>query len=311
MHRRYDSANVPIELLRTLVAIADHGSFTRAAETLRLTQSAVSAQMKRLQQIVGGELFGRTAGCHGLGLTERGQAVATVARRIIGMNDQLLLQSGVRPFAPVLRVGVPTVLEGELLARLIRGCESGAAGGRRVQFCCDTSVDLLKSLSGGYLDLAILFDARLAAEQTAAAWDERFAWVCAPDFVLSPGAPIPLVAWSQNRSERIASGALDAAGLAYAPAFTSSDFSACLTAVRARLGFLAMPERAVPADLKIARDYYLPPLPPRPAGLYLREGIEKDRLKALIHTILSLLGEREPRPVERPLRSGFAPPPAA
>src|SRR6266567_1359326 len=57
MHRRYDSKHIPIELLRTFVAIADLGNFTKAAQELELTQPAISAQMKRLQQLMGGEIF--------------------------------------------------------------------------------------------------------------------------------------------------------------------------------------------------------------------------------------------------------------
>ena len=64
MHRRYDNKHIPIELLRTFVAIADLGSYTKAAEELELTQPAISAQMKRLQQLMGGEVFVKsTAGC--------------------------------------------------------------------------------------------------------------------------------------------------------------------------------------------------------------------------------------------------------
>ena len=60
MQRRPPVNNVPIELLRAIVAIVDLGSFTKAAQALKLTQPAISAQMKRLQQLVGAEVFSKS-----------------------------------------------------------------------------------------------------------------------------------------------------------------------------------------------------------------------------------------------------------
>ena len=60
MQRRPPVNNVPIELLRAIVAIVDLGSFTKAAQALNLTQPAISAQMKRLQQLVGAEVFSKS-----------------------------------------------------------------------------------------------------------------------------------------------------------------------------------------------------------------------------------------------------------
>ncbi len=58
MHRRYDHANIPIEVLRTFIAVNDASrNFSKAALALGLTQPAVSAQIKRLQHIVGKQLF--------------------------------------------------------------------------------------------------------------------------------------------------------------------------------------------------------------------------------------------------------------
>ena len=74
MHHRYDKSNIPIELLRTLVAISDSGSFTKAADALGLSQSAVSLQIKRLERLVAGELFRKAGSGHRL--TERGEMVA-------------------------------------------------------------------------------------------------------------------------------------------------------------------------------------------------------------------------------------------
>src|SRR5262249_42113749 len=71
-HRRR-MINIPTELLRTFVAVVDLRSFTRAAQSLGITQPAVSAQVKRLQQLLGGELLDKSA--PGVLLTAMGESV--------------------------------------------------------------------------------------------------------------------------------------------------------------------------------------------------------------------------------------------
>src|SRR5437899_186982 len=92
MHRRYERINIPIEIVRTVVAIAEAGSYSKAGEKLELSQSAISAQIKRFQALIGGPIFSRIAG--GVALTERGLLVLTYARRLLEANDQILSLGG-------------------------------------------------------------------------------------------------------------------------------------------------------------------------------------------------------------------------
>jgi hypothetical protein len=61
MQRRHQNLNVPSEIVRTIVAISETGSLSKAAELLGLGQSAVSGQIKRIQSLLGGELFKKTS----------------------------------------------------------------------------------------------------------------------------------------------------------------------------------------------------------------------------------------------------------
>ena len=83
--------NIPTDLLRTLVTVVDLRSFTKAAQALGVTQPAVSAQIKRLQGMLGGDLFDRAA--PGIALTRQGEAVVTHARRLLAINDEILSAS--------------------------------------------------------------------------------------------------------------------------------------------------------------------------------------------------------------------------
>src|SRR5215831_5665631 len=99
-------SNIPTELLRTFVAVVDMRSFTRAAQSLGITQPAVSAQVKRLQQLLGGDLLDKSA--PGVLLTLMGESVLGSARRLLAINDQILNLTAVPPAEPhIIRVGLP------------------------------------------------------------------------------------------------------------------------------------------------------------------------------------------------------------
>ena len=120
--------NVPMDLLRTFIAVTDLRSFTRAAQALGVTQPAVSAQIKRLQMLLGAELFDKSA--PGVTLTAKGEVIVNYARRVLALNDQMLdVTSHGGPVAR-LRIGLAVdYFEGPILRALaqFRASASGAA----------------------------------------------------------------------------------------------------------------------------------------------------------------------------------------
>ena len=98
--------NIPTDLLRTLIAVIDLRSFTRAAQSLGVTQPAVSAQIKRLQLMFGADLFDKTA--PGVTLTAKGEIMVNYARRILALNDQMLEATAHGGSATRLRIGLMT-----------------------------------------------------------------------------------------------------------------------------------------------------------------------------------------------------------
>src|SRR6185436_7431480 len=97
--------NIPTDLLRTLIAVVDLRSFTKAAQMLGVTQPAVSAQIKRLQSLIGYELLDKSA--PGVSLTQRGVTVVAQARRLLAINDEILQVSNGNSGVQTLRVGIP------------------------------------------------------------------------------------------------------------------------------------------------------------------------------------------------------------
>ena len=105
------------ELLRALVAVAEAGGFTRAAERLHLTQSAVSHQIRRLEDQVGTPLFLRTT--RKLALTADGEEFLRHARQILQAHAALSRRFQASSLAGSIRFGVPENFLGDELPQLL------------------------------------------------------------------------------------------------------------------------------------------------------------------------------------------------
>ncbi|MEM1341659.1 MAG: LysR family transcriptional regulator, partial [Pseudomonadota bacterium] len=97
--------NLDLTALRSFVAVADAGGVTRASGFLNLTQSAVSMQLKRLEDSVGVGLFDRSA--RRLSLTGAGEQMLGYARRMLELNDEVLGRLTATEYEGELRLGVP------------------------------------------------------------------------------------------------------------------------------------------------------------------------------------------------------------
>ena len=290
MQRRPPVNNVPIELLRAIVAIVDLGSFTKAAQALKLTQPAISAQMKRLQQLVGAEVFSKSGS--GLVLTARGTLVVKYARRILAMNDQILSLGGGQ-VTQSLRVGLPLLFTRAVLGDVLK-IGSIQEGETELQIFCESSEELRKRLAAGYLDVAFIINPQEAPPQVVTEWTEPWVWVCASDFVLKQGAKIPLIV---TPTDRYTIEVVERIGRPYVIRFMAPSLGARTEAMRAGLGFMSIAERLVTEDMKIVGSNVLPPFPETLAGIYLREGLELGSLAKFIEAFVAVC---KPPSLERP-----------
>jgi DNA-binding transcriptional LysR family regulator len=242
MPRRYQPLNIPIEIVRTVVAISETGSLTKAAGKLGLSQPAVSSQIKRIQSMVGGALFARTA--NGTTATQLGKLVLHQARRILEANDQMLRLGGAAHLPQPVRLGLSTLFVREFLGH------QTAQSLTDVVIQTDNSVGITKGLIDGYIDIAYILEnpemtseiAHLIVNDT----DEEFVWVRSRDFVLSPDSPIPILTWP---GDDLMIRTLTRQGIAYNVVFNSPDYHAKLAAVEAGIGIAAIPRRLIPPSL--------------------------------------------------------------
>jgi len=290
MQRKGDDRNIPIDLLRTAVAIAEMGSYTKAARELGLSQPAVSLQVKRLQKLFVGEIFDVSTGRPQL--TAYGEVIVDNARRILGINDELLSLANVKPHrANQIMVGIHNSIATPLLSRLFKNLS--CSDGHEVIFRNLSSLLLLKGLEGGYIDVALLTDPIRTPPGTALEWWEPAYWAKGREFRTDPSEPVPLVSYPGSFADRVAITALKRSGLRYRIAFVSSQINSRIAAVRAGMGVMVLATRALTDEVRIADDSALPELPRVRCGIYLRHGLDKSQVDWVISALETELRPRE------------------
>ena len=263
--------NIPTELLRTLVAVVDLRSFTKAAQSLGVTQPAVSAQIKRLQGLLGTDLLDKSA--PGVSLTSAGELVVNYARRLLSINDQILDIAGPRPAAKTVRIGAT----GDFTASAIAlGLNQSRMRRPDLRFQVYNSYldGLLRDLREGDADLGIWVSQTGPTLDTRFYWTEPLVWVHAPATRIDPERPVPLVSYGEEcLFTRNVMAALSQAGRECELAFIGESLLGLGAAVAAGFGVMALPRsRTCIPGIAIWDDAPLPKLPDLYSGIYIREG---------------------------------------
>jgi len=263
--------NIPTELLRALIAVVDQRSFTKAAAALGITQPAVSAQIKRLNFLLGCDVLDRST--HGIKLTPQGERVTAYARRLLSINDQIVHIGGEGPRPElVIRVGTPSDFIASMLpAALARFRERWPD----VRFIVRTGFfePLARELRSGNLDLLV----GLSLDQPRDArhhWPLETVWVRGHTTELNSNRPVPLVSFGEGCMYHwLAVQMLKQAGLDWEAVYTGSSMMSLASAIVAGLGVMPIiRRRANEFGMLVWEDAPLPKLPDLHSGIYVREG---------------------------------------
>lgn len=250
-------ANIDSELLRTFVAIADYGGFTRAAEMINRTQSAVSMQMKRLEEdVLRKPLFNREG--RQVSLTAEGQILLGYARRILKLHSEVLTTLREPHMVGTVRIGTPDDYVMRFMQRiLVHFAQSYPLV--QVEMHCEPSFALLQRKD---LDLTIV-TREPGTEIGQLLRKESLVWAQARDSHLHTQSPLPLAMFnSQCFCRAWACNALDAMGRDYRIAYTSPSLSAIMAAVSAGLAITAQLRSLITSDLAIVgEEEGLPAMP--------------------------------------------------
>jgi DNA-binding transcriptional LysR family regulator len=253
------TVNLDLSVLRTLVAVVRSGSFARAAERVGRSESAVSLQIKRLEEQLRQKMFHR-AGRNML-LTDAGERMLAYAERLIALNDEAVIEAGGLRLEGAVRLGIPPDFAETwlptALARFARICPDVD-----IQTTVERSPALSALLTRGELDLAMSF----ATEQPEhARWSGLIpmAWIGTPNYVRRMEDPVRLVVFDPPCLFRAAAtAALDDNGIPWTVDFKSSSLASLWAAVAAGLGITVRTPEGLPPQLTILGEAAgLPALP--------------------------------------------------
>ena len=236
--------NIPTDLLRTFVKAIESGSLTRAGGLVGRTQSAVSLQIRRLEDIVGTQLFQRDA--HKLRLTAEGTAFAHYARRILVLNDEALASIQKQTVAGRVRLGAPHEYTASLLPEFL-GKFAQAHPNVMLEVTSDLSKNLLNRQQAGEFDLVIALHDDLSRDGGRKIYTEPLNWVTSADHTRHLQTPLPLVlAPPPCIYRRRILQALNHLKRPCRIVYLSSSYNGISAAVQAGLGVTAMAGSTIP-----------------------------------------------------------------
>ncbi len=241
--------NLDLDLVRTLVAVAETRNFTRAAERLGRTQSAVSLQVRRLEDRLGRALLSRDP--RHVALTAEGESFLPEARRLLRLNDDIVGRLTEADVEGEVRLGSPEDFATVHLPAIL-GEFAQAHPRVSLSVTCDLTLHLLDELRDGALDLALVKREPSGPDLGVRVWREGLVWVAGDPGALDRAERAPLVvAPSPCVYRRRAIGTLEQAGRAWRIAYTSPSLAGQHAALRAGLGVTVLPRDMTPPDLTI------------------------------------------------------------
>jgi DNA-binding transcriptional LysR family regulator len=279
--------------LRSFLAIVDTGSFTRAAERVNKTQSAVSMHIRRLEEQLGCALFLKQG--RGTRLSEEGEKLIDYARRIIQTEAGALAALSRKGLSGRVRLGIPDDYAEFCLADILTRF-SRSHPLVEVSVLCESSLSLDAQVRASALDLAVVTE-NAGMSGVEVIREDPMTWVAAKRFNLDDHVPAPLALGSTACCWRqMAERALRKAGRPSRALFLSNNYSAIAPVVRAGLAVTVLPASCVPADFKaLGPESGLPPLETSRMGLIRAPGRASDEAEALADAIRASLGQTTPQ----------------
>lgn len=237
-------------LLKSFIAVAETGSFSRAADTVGRTQSAVSLQIKKLEDGLKCSLFDRSN--RQVALTEQGEIFLGYARRMVELQWEAYSRLNEPEVKGEISLGTPedfaTHYLPEILANFTRHHP-------RVQLHvrCDLTLNLMSGFRKGEYDMILVKRDPERVKGGIKVWREPLIWAAADHYQMK--TPISLVLSPQPCIYRArALAALDRSRKAWSISYTSPSLAGTIAAVKAGLGITVLPKDMVPEGLSAVRN---------------------------------------------------------
>jgi DNA-binding transcriptional LysR family regulator len=263
--------DLPTDLLRTFIAVLDHGGFTRAAEAVHLTQSAVSMQMRRLEEIVDKSLFARKG--RSVTPTPDGETLAGHARQILKLHDEALWALAQPEVKGTVRLGIPDDYVSFLPAIFTRFSRTYPKV--RVEIICHQSTEIHELMRKEELDLALV-TANCGNPSTVGivVRMEPVVWIACSKRAVEKENPLPLAMFTDRCFvHEAAIRMLEEMGRSCRIAYSSPSIAGLIAAVRSGLAVALVTKISLPGGVRIlGPDDGFPIMPPLPLEIHHRAG---------------------------------------
>ena len=287
------AAPLDLDQLQTFLAIVDAGSFTRAAEQVFKTQSAVSMQMRRLEERLNKQLFVKDGRSNRL--TEDGERLLVHARKLIRFNNEAVAAFDDNALEGSLRIGTPDDYADRYMPDIIaRFAKSNP--NVELYIACEPSRDLAEKLERGELDVALVTHNPHRRPTAEVVRTEPLYWVGSLNHQAHESRPLPIAVGRRSCTWRqLACSALDSAGREYQILFTSWSSTVVASAVLAGLAVSLLPESALRPGMRIlTASEGFPALAPIQIGIMKRPGVPAALLNAVTEHIAASLDNITP-----------------
>jgi len=269
-----------LEAVKAFVLTAELQSFTRAAEALGSTQSAISLKLRRLEEQLGRRLLERTP--RQVRLSAEGAAFMEAARELVGAHERAIASFDVKQRR--LAIGVSHQLVGSELPALLLWMNEHDPN-LVIELRVAGSNEVIKDYDDGVLDAALVLQPEDRRRNGEVLFDESFAWIAAPHWQPRPGQPLPLSTQGETCSIRMAAvRALDSAGIAWTEVFIGKGAAVVGAAAAVGLAVAVLPRRAAPSGtVDVGQTLSLPPLPTHEVVLY--SALHDSRSRSALRTL--------------------------
>lgn len=290
------TAPLDLDQLQSFCAIADCGSFTEAARRVNKTQSAVSMQIKRLEERLGTPLFtrdGRT-----VTLTNHGETLYSSARKMLRTNAEVLDHFSDGNLAGSIRFGVPDDYAVRLLPVILSSFQRTHPK-IAVDVSCMASEHLLEGMKAGRYDI-IVFTQGTERNYGELFRTEKMFWVASHGGRALASDPLAIACGPQYCIWRKdAMDALNRSNRDYRIAYTSSNATAISSAVLSDLAIGFLPESALQPGMRVVGDDYgLPRLGDAEIALMRASHAYGGIYDVLANHIVQSMGNLDPLPVQ-------------
>jgi DNA-binding transcriptional LysR family regulator len=271
------------EAVQAFVLVADLRSFTRAADALDSTQSAISLKLKRLEERLGHRLIERTPRM--VRLSAKGEMFLPAARNLLGAHDDAL--SVLARERTTLKVGISHHIVGGELPALLRHIHR-ADPALLVEMRVSSSRDVEADFDRGVLDAALVLRHDDSRRDGEILLNEPFGWMATPDWVHRAGEPLRLATQAYPcRVRAMAVGALDEARVPWVEVFVGGGIATIGAAAQAGLAVAALALRVAPTGtVDVGPRLGLPALPTREVVLY--SSTSDPQVRAALCTLASV-----------------------